>query len=296
MSLALDLTHQGVRLLSAPKESWSVALSAPDDMVLIHADGAIMDLHGARYRWILPFEKSRAACCRQDGRIGWLDHQGWFHTESETEEWRLRQELCRIAKLIYERHYNASIDGNISVRLPDGTVLITPSGAHNAFIEPDQLVVTDMQGQTLRGSGHASSEMVLHLEIYAQRPDIQAVIHAHAPNAIAASIAGMDLMETVATMAPIPTAAYARPSSPESAERMRPFLQGYDWGVLPRHGVVTMGTTPWFAFLRLEGLEHYAEILLKAHATGRPITAIEPRQRQALLDFWNLGPQGEHKR
>lgn len=281
--------------VSAPSEGWTIFLRADDDMVPVNAAGEPMDLHGERLRWIMPFHGGRAACCHQDGRLGHLDRTGRFVAGAEPEEWRLRLGLCRIAGLIYERRYNASIDGNISVRLPDGNVLITPSGAHNAFLQPDRLVVMDLHGETVRGPGRASSEKVLHLEIYAHRPDIQAVIHAHAPNAIAASIAGLDLMEMVATMAPIPTAAYAQPSSPESAERMRPFLEGYDWGVLPRHGVVTMGTTPWSAFLRLESLEHYAGILLKAHASGQPITPLEPHQRQALLDSWDLGPFGERK-
>jgi L-fuculose-phosphate aldolase len=129
--------------------------------------------------------------------------------------------------------------------------------------------------------------------VYRTRPDIGAVIHSHAPCAIAASLAGIDLMEMVISMAPVPTAEYAQPSSPESAERMRPFLQGYDWGILPRHGVVCLGRTPWDAFLRLEGLEHYAHIVLMAHATGRPVTPLGAEQRRRLLDFWGLGERGE---
>lgn len=295
MSAALIHVPQAWLHVSSLCEGWTIALRACADMVPVNTEGEPMDLHGERFRWIMPFAGGRAACCHQDGRLGHLDLQGRFLAEPKSEEWRLRRELCRIAKLIYERRYNASVDGNISVRLPDGCVLITPSCAHNAFLEPDQLVMMDLRGETVGGPGRASSEKHLHLEIYARRPDIEAVIHAHAPNAIAASIAGLDLMETVATMAPIPTTAYAQPSSPESADRMRPVLDRYDWGILPRHGVVAMGATPWLAFLRLEGLEHYAEILLKAHATGRPITPLQPRQRQALLDFWNLGPDGERQ-
>jgi len=295
MNAALRGAHPAWLPVSASSEGWTIVLRTCDDMVPVNAAAEPMDLHGERYRWIMAFHGGRATCCHRDGRLGHLDRSGSFVAEPGAEEWRLRVELCRIAKLIYQRHYNASIDGNLSARMPDGSVLITPSGVHNAFLEPDQLVVMDMRGEALRRTERASSEKVLHLEIYAQRPDIRAVIHAHAPNAIAASIAGLDLMEMVATMAPIPTATYAQPSSPESAKRMRPFLEGYDWGILPWHGVVAMGTTPWTAFLRLEGLDHYAEILLKAHASGQPITPLDPHQRQALLKFWNLGSRGEHR-
>jgi L-fuculose-phosphate aldolase len=207
-----------------------------------------------------------------------------------------RDELVRIAHLIYERGYNVSIDGNVSARLPDGTILITPSGAHNGFVTADQLVVMDRDGNVVRGQGRASSERILHLEAYRVRPDVGAVIHAHAPHALAASLAGIDLMQIVVSVAPVPTTEYARPSSAESAERMRPFLRGYDWGILPRHGVVTMGPDLWSAFLRLEGLEHYAHVVLLAHATGRPIAPLSDDRQTELLRFWGLGDRGEHLR
>lgn len=248
------------------------------------------------YQWMGSFRDGRAPCCRGDGEVGFLDREGRFHPgDAKSEAW-LRKELTRIARLIYEKHYNASIDGNLSARLPDGTILITPTGQHNGFVDASQLVLMDIDGEPVGGSGRASSEKILHLEVYRTRPDVGAVIHSHAPNAIAASLAGIDLMETLISVAPVPTTAYARPSSAESAERMRPFIEEYDWAILPRHGVVTLGRTPWDAFLRLEGLEHLAHIVLVAHATGRPITPLTSDRRAALLDFWNLGPEGEHRR
>lgn len=208
------------------------------------------------------------------------------------DERDLRRELTRISHLIYSKGYNSSIDGNLSGLLPDGNIIITPSGQHNGFIEPEQFIITNPDGIVL-SDGKPSSEIALHLEIYRSRPDIGAVIHSHAPFSIAASLAGIDLMEMFISVAPVPTLKYARPSSKETAFCMRPFIKGYDWAIIPRHGVVTLGKTPWDAFLRLEGLEHLAKIVTIACSTGRPIEPMSEEHRHELLSFWNLSPKGE---
>lgn len=203
------------------------------------------------------------------------------------EEKAMRKELTRIAHLIYQKGYNASIDGNLSCRLKNGEILLTPSGTHNGFIEPDDIIIIDIEGKLLRGERKPSSEYRLHREIYKARDDINAVIHSHSPYAIAASLAGINMMEMFVTMAPVPTTEYAQPSSPESPQRLRPWIANYNWAVLKRHGAVTWAETPWDAFLRLEGLEHVAKIILLAKAAG-PITPLDRGKKRALLKFWNL--------
>jgi L-fuculose-phosphate aldolase len=240
-----------------------------------------------RFRWILPFSGGRARACTVDGAVGWLELSGEFSEESVDPEWTARVELVRVARLIYERDYNATIDGNLSCRLGEDEVLITPSGAHNGFLDPADLVVMDLDGRTVRGTGNPTSEFRLHTRIYRRRDDIRCVIHVHAPYALAASLAGIDLHQTFVTMAPIPTTKYARISSAQSPEVLEPYIQDYSWAILPRHGPVAWADTIWNAFLRIEGLEHFAKVVLAAAACG-PLTPMSAEHRKELLAFWNL--------
>jgi L-fuculose-phosphate aldolase len=148
-------------------------------------------------------------------------------------------------------------------------------------------VVVSADGSLLRGERAPTSEYRLHVELHRTRPDCRCVVHAHAPNAIAASLAGIDLHESFITIAPVPTTAYARISSEQSPAVLRPYMAEYNWAILPRHGVVAWAETAWDAFLRVEGLEHYAKVVMAARACG-PIEPMTPEQRIELLSFWGL--------
>ncbi|MCC6216360.1 MAG: class II aldolase/adducin family protein [Polyangiaceae bacterium] len=202
-------------------------------------------------------------------------------------EWRARHELTRLGHLLYERGYNVATDGNVSWRLDDDTLLVTPTGAHLGFLRPDELVVVDREGELLRGDRAPTSEWPLHREIHRARPDSRCVVHAHAPHAIAASLAGIDLHDSFITVAPIPTTEYARVSSEQTPAVLRPFLRDYSWAILPRHGVVAWAPSAWDAFLRVESLEHCAKVVLAARACG-PIAPLTPEQRRELLTVWGL--------
>lgn len=206
-------------------------------------------------------------------------------------ELKARRELTRISHLLYERGYNVSIDGNVSHRLDDQTLLMTPSGAHLGFIRPEDFVVTDLEGRLLRGARSPTSEYRLHVELHRTRPDCRAVVHAHAPHALAASLAGIDLTQTYITVAPVPTTPYARISSAETPEVLRPFMREYNWAILPRHGVVAWANTAWDAFLRVEGLEHCAKVVMLARACG-PIAPLSEPRRSELLTLWGLAELG----
>jgi len=201
-----------------------------------------------------------------------------------------RRALVRVARLLYERDYNATIDGNLSLRLSRDEILITPSGRHNGFLETGDLVVIDLEGNKVRGSGKPTSELRLHTRIYQRREDIRSVIHVHAPYALAATLAGIDLHQTYVTMAPVPTTRYARIASAQSAEVIDPFITDYNWAILPRHGPVVWADTLWNAFLRIEGLEHFAKVVLAAAAVG-PIEPMLRERRRELLDLWHLEHQ-----
>ncbi len=275
------------RAVSAFAEGLAVAYRTDGGVELIDRLGRPLDLRGERFAWILPPVRGRAQAQTLDGRGGWLDARGRFHAHREDPEWDARRELVRIAHLIYERGYNVSIDGNLSVRLSERELLMTPSGCHLGFLQPDDLIVTDLTGRLLRGERKPTSEYRLHTALHASRPDARCVIHVHSPFAVAASLAGLDLAQTYITIAPIPTTAYARLSSEQSPRALEPFMADYSWAILPRHGTVAWAGTLWDAFLRVEGLEHAAKIVMAARATG-PIEPLSPERRLELLTFWGL--------
>lgn len=124
------------RAVSSYSEGLAVAHKLDGLVVLIDLHGRELDLGGLRFAWVLPPNDGRALAQTVDGRHGWLDRQGSFHPHRADPEWTARLEIVRIARLIYERGYNVSIDGNISVRLSDDEILMTPSGRHNGSSGP----------------------------------------------------------------------------------------------------------------------------------------------------------------
>jgi L-fuculose-phosphate aldolase len=196
----------------------------------------------------------------------------------------LREEFVRIGQLMHSRGYVTAADGNISARLDTDRFLATPSGLSKGFMTPDQMVVIGLDGKPVGTSrfGPArdlkpSSEILLHLEAYRQRPDVRAVVHAHPPTAVALSIAGVPiapclLPEVIVTLGTIPTTEYATPASPEGATVIRECIKNHDAVMLLRHGSVTVGTTPFDAYLKLEKLEHAADITFKLLQIGRELS------------------------
>lgn len=275
------------RAASAFSEGLAVVHGFDGAAGLVNDEGNALPLQGRSFAWILPMQDGLAPAATADGETGSIDRQGNFRADGASPEWQARHELTRVSHLLYERGYNVSIDGNVSWRLDDGTLLITPTGAHLGFVRPQDLVVTRPDGSLLRGTRPPTSEYRLHVEIHRTRPDCRCVVHAHAPHAIAASLAGINLLETFVTVAPVPTTEYARISSEQSPTVLRPYMQEYNWAILPRHGVVAWATSAWDAFLRVEGLEHYAKIVMAARACG-PIEPMTPDQRIELLTFWGL--------
>lgn len=196
-----------------------------------------------------------------------------------------REELVRVAKLIYEKGYNVTIDGNLSCRLTKDTILITPSGIHKGFMLEEDLIVMDLEGNRIRGDKKPTSESALHTKVYRERPDINSVIHTHSPYAVAATVAEIDLHETYITVAPVPTTGYGRIATRQSADVLGPYIKDYNWAIIPRHGVVAWADSIWNAFLRIEGLEHYAKIIMIASASAS-IKPLPDNLRDDLLEQW----------
>ena len=198
----------------------------------------------------------------------------------------LRAAIVRIGRLMYEKNLAVAADGNISVKIHEHELLTTPSGLCKGMMTPDDLVVTDRQGNLISGRGKPSSELRLHRAIYDARPDVAAVIHAHPPFATAFTIAGVSmaapvLPEVVFTLGSIVTSRYATPASSQGPEVIRDLIGGHDAILLDHHGAVTCGADLWDAYKKMEKVEHAAMTLLYARLLGR-VNALPPEEVAAL--------------
>lgn len=197
-----------------------------------------------------------------------------------------RRAICAVCARLYERGLIAGQDGNVSARLPDGRLLVTPAGASKADVVPDSLVVLAAGGERLGGPGEASSEVGMHLRIYARRPDVGAVVHAHPPVATAFGVAGEGFLdgvlpEIIYQVGGVPLVPYATPGTPALADALEPFLAAHDAYLLANHGATTVGPTLAVAHQRMESLEHAARIVLTARLLGR-VNALGAAEVNAL--------------
>jgi L-fuculose-phosphate aldolase len=191
-----------------------------------------------------------------------------------TTEGSLRAEIVEVGRRLYARAYTASNDGNISVRLGADRLLMTPKSVCKGFMTPDMMCITDLDGRKLQGDRDPSSEMLMHLEVYRQRPDVQAVVHAHPPIATGFAVAGIPLTravlaEVLTTLGSIPIAAYATPSTRELPEAVRMYIKAHDGMLLANHGALTVGGDLFSAYYKMETIEHFAKISLVARLLGR---------------------------
>ena len=188
-------------------------------------------------------------------------------------ERQLREQMIRFAHLCYERRLLVAMDGNLSCLLPSGDVLCTKAGCHKGFLTEDDLLVVDRSGRKLRGNGQPTSELLMHLACYDERPDIGAVVHAHPPISVAFTIANVSmarcvLPEVVLTLGTIPTVPYATTGTRRLADDIRPFVREHDAILMDTHGAVCLGTSLLEAFCRLETMEHTALITKTARDLG----------------------------
>jgi L-fuculose-phosphate aldolase len=203
-------------------------------------------------------------------------------------EHQLRGDIVRTGQMMYERGWIAANDGNLSARLDDTRILVTPTGMCKARMEPDDLLICDNDGNKIRGKRECSTEMAMHVAIYKLRPDIQAVVHAHPPFSTGFAVAGralnLGLMpELIITLGSVPLAEYGLPGTPALVEGMLPLIPKFDAILLANHGAVCYGESILGAYGRMETLEHLARITLVAEMLGGP--KVLPRSEiQKLFD------------
>jgi len=203
------------------------------------------------------------------------------------DEAQAREQIVECCRWMHQRGLISGGEGNVSVLLRKGTILITPSGLNKGRLKPSDLLVTDAKnGRVMKGKGKPSSEILVHLAAYRVRPDIGAVIHAHPPTAIAVTLARIGfaqciLPESILSLGSVALAEYATPSSEELAREVERALVTHDVVMMDRHGSVTLGQDLFQAYDRLESLEHTAKITWMARLLG-PISPLPENEIQKL--------------
>ena len=199
-----------------------------------------------------------------------------------------RRQIVELGRLAYQKGWVAANDGNISVRLGADRILATPTGISKGMMEPEDLIICDLDGNKLEGDRECTSEILMHTTIYQMRPDVRAVVHAHPPVATGFAVAGRPLNlallpEVIIGLGCIPLADYGLPGTPELSEAWKPFIPTYDALLMANHGAVCYADDLMKAFFRMETVEHFARITLVAELLGGP--RVLPRvEVEKLLD------------
>ena len=207
--------------------------------------------------------------------------------QSRKPEQELRREIVRHCRWLYRLGFVPGTSGNLSVRLDGESLLVTPTGMSKCMLRSADLVIVDLEGRQIGGTRRVTSEIGMHLAIYREREDVEAVVHAHPPIATAFACAGRALdemfcQEAVMTLGTVPLARYATTGTEEVADSIIPFIRGHEAILMANHGAVTYGNSVFDAFQKMETLEHVAQIRLVNHQLGCD-RALEGEQAERLL-------------
>ncbi len=197
-------------------------------------------------------------------------------------------DMVSVCHRLAQRGMVSATDGNISVRTESGTIFATRSSVHKGDVTINDIVEVDRTGKLISGTGKPSTELKMHLFIYEQRPDVNAVVHAHPTVATAFAASGQALdnpvfPEVLVMLGIIPLAPYATPSTDEVPESIRPFVHEHNALLLANHGAVTYAQDLQQAYFAMEKLEHAAQIILFARMLGGE-RSLTNNQIQKLID------------
>lgn len=189
------------------------------------------------------------------------------------DEYKLKEDIVEVGKRMYARQFVASNDGNISIKLSDNEILITPTGVSKGFMTPGDIIKVDKAGNVISGSRKPSSEIKMHLEVYQNRPDAYSVCHAHPQKATAFAVArkvckDIALPEVIFSIGSVALADYATPSTQQLPDSIRDIVKSTDAILLSNHGALTVGKDVYDAYYKMETLEHFAGIILYARLLG----------------------------
>lgn len=211
-----------------------------------------------------------------------------------SEETRLRDEICRVGASMFDRGLTAGSSGNISVRLPDGGWLMTPTNVSLGALDPARLARFDARGRHLSGDA-PTKEAFLHFAIYGERAESTAVVHLHSSHATAVSILRdvdpQDVLPAltayyVMRVGRLPLVPYFAPGDPALASAVRSFASRHHAVLLANHGPVVAGTSLANAQYATEELEETARLFLMLQ--GHALRTLTPEQVADLRTRFNL--------
>jgi L-fuculose-phosphate aldolase len=208
---------------------------------------------------------------------------------------QVKQDIVEIGRRIYNKGFAAANDGNISVRVGENEVLCTPTMHSKGFLKVDDICTVDMAGEQISGRKKRSSEALLHLEIYRQRPEIKSVVHCHPPHATAFAVAREPIPQCVLPevevfLGDVPITRYETPGGQDFADTIRPFVDRTNVIILANHGTVSFGENVERAYWWTEILDAYCRILILAKQLGRVNYLSEDKSRELLelKDKWGF--------
>lgn len=216
---------------------------------------------------------------------------------ADTKKWtsgihdrKLKELICEIGRRVYNKGFAAANDGNISIRVGENEVLCSPTMICKGFMTPDDICAVDMEGKQIAGKRKRTSEVLLHLEIMRNRPDVKAVVHCHPPHATAFAVAREPIPQCILPeievfMGEVPIAPYETPGGQKFAETVTPFVKnGTNTIILTNHGTVSFGAHLEEAYWKTEILDAYCRILLLAKQLGK-VNYLNERESVELLDL-----------
>ncbi len=202
----------------------------------------------------------------------------------------LREEMTRVARQMIESGLVTGTSGNVSVRTPEGDILVTPSGIDYEVLEPEDVVLVDVEGGVLEGALDPTTETPMHVGIYRARPEVGAVVHTHSRYATTLACLGWEIppvhymLTTLSDEGRIPLASYATYGTEELAGYAGEALgENHNACLLQNHGTITVGQSPEEAFSRTVVLEEMAEIYYRARVAGEPIL-LSPEQVEEVAN------------
>lgn len=220
---------------------------------------------------------------------------------AQIDEYEIKKQICDIGKRIYDRNMVAANDGNISVKLNDHEFLCTPTGVSKGFMTPEFICKVDEKGNVIEANEgyRPSSEIKMHMRVYEKRPDVGSVVHAHPMYGTAFAIAGIPLTkpimpEAVISLGCVPIAEYGTPSTMEIPDSIEKYLPYYDAVLLENHGALTWSTDLNSAYMKMESLEFYAELLYKSTVLGGPKEFDEKNIEKLYEIRRKFGMKGRH--
>jgi L-fuculose-phosphate aldolase len=204
-------------------------------------------------------------------------------------EYKLKEQICEIGRRVYAKGFAAANDGNITVRLNEREFLCTPTMVSKGFLKPEDICKVDIEGKQLAGVRKRSSEVLLHLAIYKQRPDVMASVHCHPPHATAFAVAHEPipkciLPEVEVFLGEVPLAVYETPGGQKFADTVVPFAKDCNTIILANHGTLTFGPDLEKAYWNTEIIDAYCRILILAKQLGR-INYFDEQKTRELLEL-----------